>query len=210
METGVARVTASENISNQFKNDEEHQNEKYVIDFDTYFNNRRESNAVILEQKYSLRKFKSKNLLTSTKNYLIKNYKPSPGCMKLFLLDRIPFLSWFPNYKIRENLFTDVVAGLTIGVVQIPQGMAYSLMAGLPPIVGLYVSLWSVLAYCFLGSSRHLSLGNEAVTAIMINAALVKLEGKYFINEEKDSFQSNQTTSSSYNVTSPPKNSCKF
>jgi MFS superfamily sulfate permease-like transporter len=56
-------------------------------------------------------------------------------------------------------LVKDIIAGLTIGVIQIPQGMAYSLMAGLPPIIGLYVSLWSVIVYFFLGTSRHLSLG---------------------------------------------------
>jgi len=130
--------------------------------------------------------------------------------MKLFLLDRIPFFSWLPKYNIKENLLKDVVAGLTIGVIQIPQGMAYSLMAGLPPIVGLYVSLWSVLVYCFLGSSRHLSLGNEAVTALMINAALVKLEGKYYANDEYELFQPNQTTSANNYYNSTETNKCMF
>jgi MFS superfamily sulfate permease-like transporter len=45
-------------------------------------------------------------------------------------------------------------------LVHIPQGMAYSLMAGLDPVYGLYVSFWPVLIYAFLGTSRHLSIGN--------------------------------------------------
>jgi len=77
METDIVHVTSSKKNLNLFKNNEQHENENYVIDFETYFNNRRESNAVILEQKYSMTQFKSKNLLKSTKKYLVKNYKPS-------------------------------------------------------------------------------------------------------------------------------------
>jgi MFS superfamily sulfate permease-like transporter len=79
--------------------------------------------------------------------------------MKNFVQDRIPFIKWIRAYKIKESLVKDIIAGLTIGVIQIPQGMAYSLMAGLPPVVGLYVSFWAVIVYSFLGTSRHLSTG---------------------------------------------------
>ncbi len=57
------------------------------------------------------------------------------------LLERIrpvvPILRWFPQYE-ASDLRSDVMAGLTVGVMLIPQGMAYALIAGLPPIYGLY------------------------------------------------------------------------
>ncbi len=58
--------------------------------------------------------------------------------------------------------------------------MAYSLMAGLPPINGLYVSFFSVIAYFFLGTSRHLSLGTYGVVSLMVRTTLDKYEGRYF------------------------------
>ena len=51
-----------------------------------------------------------------------------------------PILDWLPNYK-KEYLSGDLSAGLTVGVMLIPQGMAYAMIAGLPPVYGLYASM---------------------------------------------------------------------
>ena len=79
--------------------------------------------------------------------------------MTEYFFKRVPFCKWIFEYDLKTNLIKDIIAGLTIGIVHIPQGMAYSLMAGLDPVYGLYVSFWPVLIYAFLGTSRHLSIG---------------------------------------------------
>ena len=70
-----------------------------------------------------------------------------------------PFFSVLRYYSLRRDLLRDVVVGLTVCVMQIPQGMAYGLLAGLDPVFGLYVSLLPVLVYFFLGTSKHISVG---------------------------------------------------
>ena len=58
--------------------------------------------------------------------------------------------------------------------------MAYSLMAGLPAVYGLYVSFFPVLIYAFLGTARHLSIGSFAITSLMTISLIERLEGKYY------------------------------
>ena len=82
-----------------------------------------------------------------------------------------PFLDWLPNYK--KRYFTkDLVAGLTVGVILVPQGMAYAMIAGLPPIYGLYASLFPVAVYAFLGTSRQLAVGPVAMDSLLVAAGL--------------------------------------
>lgn len=73
-------------------------------------------------------------------------------------LSFFPFLVILSTYK-RSDLLQDIIAGLTVGIMHIPQGMAYGLLANLPPIYGLYTSFFPVLFYFFFGTSRHISLG---------------------------------------------------
>lgn len=73
--------------------------------------------------------------------------------------------------------------------------MAYSIMAGLPAVYGLYVSFFPVLIYAFLGTSRHLSIGSFAITSLMTFSCIQKLEGKYYpIQMETNSSALNVTT----------------
>ena len=127
-------------------------NHKIVIERPGY-------NENLLTERYSFQKYKSENALKSTGNYIKKYYKPSRHCMQRFLFNRLPLIQWIKAYSIKENLIKDIVGGLTIGVVQIPQSMGYSLMAGLPPVCGLYVSFFTVILYFIFGTSRHLSMG---------------------------------------------------
>ena len=60
----------------------------------------------------------------------------------------LPFLDWLPRYK-RDYLKGDLSAGLTVGVMLIPQGMAYAMIAGLPPIYGLYASTIPLIVYAY-------------------------------------------------------------
>ncbi len=66
----------------------------------------------------------------------------------------------------------DLVAGLTVGVMLIPQAMAYALIAGLPPVYGLYAALVPLLIYGMMGTSRHLGVGPVAVVALLVAAGV--------------------------------------
>src|SRR5690606_38250259 len=66
------------------------------------------------------------------------------------------------------DLRGDVSAGLTVGIMLIPQGMAYAMLAGLPPIYGLYASLVPLILYAIFGTSRQLSVGPVAMVALMV------------------------------------------
>ena len=82
---------------------------------------------------------------------------------------------WIRDYR-RENWASDLVAGLIVTVLVIPQSLAYALLAGLPPQAGLYVSIFPVLAYAFFGSSMTQAVGPVAITAIMTFTVLSPLE----------------------------------
>lgn len=79
----------------------------------------------------------------------------------------LPILSWLPGYS-KQDLQGDLSAGLTVGVMLIPQGMAYSMLAGLPPIYGLYASMLPLIVYAILGTSRQLAVGPVAMVALMV------------------------------------------
>ncbi|PAA68034.1 hypothetical protein BOX15_Mlig002287g1 [Macrostomum lignano] len=85
------------------------------------------------------------------------------------------FLLLFPFYSLvtggsysSKALVSDLLAGLTMSVFHIPQGLAYGLLAGLRPINGLYTSLIPVALYSLLGRSRHLSLGTFSLTSLLL------------------------------------------
>ncbi|MGD8860205.1 MAG: solute carrier family 26 protein [Myxococcales bacterium] len=78
-----------------------------------------------------------------------------------------PILEWSRSYR-REDLRSDVVAGITTAVMLIPQGMGYAMLAGLPPIVGLYASVVPLLIYAVLGTSRQLGVGPVAMDSLLV------------------------------------------
>lgn len=83
----------------------------------------------------------------------------------------IPILSWLPSYK-KEFLKGDLIAGLTVGVMLIPQGMAYAMLAGLPPIYGLYASIIPLILYAVFGTSRQLAVGPVAMVSLLVAAGV--------------------------------------
>jgi len=86
----------------------------------------------------------------------------------------IPALKWIRSYR-RSDLKGDILAGLTVAIMLVPQGMAYAMLAGLPPVTGLYASTIPIVIYALFGSSRHLSVGPVAVVSLLVFAAGSKI-----------------------------------
>jgi SulP family sulfate permease len=86
----------------------------------------------------------------------------------------LPFIKWLKNYK-PQDLVGDITAGIIVTSLLVPQSMAYALLAGLPPQIGLYSSIFPPILYALLGTSRVLSVGPVAVDSLMVAAAISKL-----------------------------------
>ncbi|OQY46948.1 MAG: sodium-independent anion transporter [Anaerolineaceae bacterium 4572_78] len=86
--------------------------------------------------------------------------------MKCNILYRA-FLSWVRTYHL-QDLIGDILGGIIVAIMLVPQGMAYALLAGLPPEVGLYSSIVALIIYGLLGSSRVLSVGPVAVVSLLV------------------------------------------
>ncbi len=91
--------------------------------------------------------------------------------MNTFVKQYIPAIDWLGNYK-RGDLSGDLTAGIITAILLVPQAMAYSILAGLPPEVGLYASILPPILYAFFGSSRALAVGPVAVASLMVASAL--------------------------------------
>ena len=83
----------------------------------------------------------------------------------------LPLLATLKSYR-REDFGHDLAAGLVVGVITVPQAIAYAFLAGLPPQAGLYACLVPMLIYAFMGSSKHLVVGPVAVAALMVSAMI--------------------------------------
>jgi sulfate permease, SulP family len=83
-------------------------------------------------------------------------------------------LKWLIRYD-TATLSADILAGLTIAVMLVPQGMAYAMLAGLPPVVGLYASVLPLVAYAILGSSRQLAVGPVAMISLLVFSSCSEL-----------------------------------
>ena len=86
-----------------------------------------------------------------------------------------PILNWLPNLS-KKSIKNDFIAGLTVGIMLVPQGMAYALLAGLPPVFGLYAALIPQVIYAIMGTSRQLSVGPVAMDSLLVASGLAALK----------------------------------
>ena len=90
----------------------------------------------------------------------------SPRVLKFF-----PIVHWL-RLTTRRDMFADISAAAIVTVLLVPQGLAYAMIAGLPPVVGLYAAIIPAVLYALLGTSRDLSVGPTSIAAIMVAAAI--------------------------------------
>uniref|UniRef100_A0A3B3WQ23 STAS domain-containing protein n=1 Tax=Poecilia mexicana TaxID=48701 RepID=A0A3B3WQ23_9TELE len=142
----------------------------------------------------------------STKPTVSERMKDMLRCsvsqVKNVLLTWIPILSWLPKYPFRENIISDLMSGCSVGIMHLPQGMAYALLASLRPVLGLYSSLYPVLVYCIFGTSRHISIGTFAVISIMVGSVTERLapDSNFILNGTNGSEIVNLAARDSYRV----------
>lgn len=86
----------------------------------------------------------------------------------------LPILDWLPNYK-KDWLKGDIGAGITVGIMLIPQGIAYAMIAGLPPIYGLYTAMIPQIVYAIFGTSRQLAVGPVAMDSLIVASGVATL-----------------------------------
>ncbi|XP_075455761.1 prestin isoform X1 [Ascaphus truei] len=108
-------------------------------------------------------------------NKIAQSFRCTAKKAKSQLYSFLPILKWLPRYPVKEYILGDIMSGLSTGVMQLPQGLAYALLAAVPPVFGLYSSFYPVFLYTFFGTSRHISIGTFAVISLMIGGVAVRL-----------------------------------
>lgn len=79
-----------------------------------------------------------------------------------------PVVRWLPKYRLREYVWGDVMSGMIVGIILVPQAIAYCLLAGVDPIYGLYTSFYANIIYFLMGTSRHVSVGIFSLMSLMV------------------------------------------
>lgn len=93
--------------------------------------------------------------------------------MKNYVKRRIPIFNWLRDYK-KSWLLEDMLAGITVGLTAIPQGIAYGIVAGLGPEYGLYSSFMASFVYTIFGSCKNITIGPTAIMAVMVRPLVVE------------------------------------
>ncbi|KAM3924381.1 chloride anion exchanger-like [Leptodactylus fuscus] len=86
-----------------------------------------------------------------------------------------PIASWLPMYQIKEWILSDIVSGISTGLIAVLQGLAFALLVNVTPDYGLYAAFFPVIIYFFLGTSKHISVGPFPVLSLMVGTAVLRL-----------------------------------
>uniref|UniRef100_A0A672V1D7 Sulfate transporter-like n=1 Tax=Strigops habroptila TaxID=2489341 RepID=A0A672V1D7_STRHB len=148
----------------------------------------------------------------STKEIILKKAREVCTCnhqtIITFFCRLFPVLDWLPRYNIKTQLLGDVISGLLVGIVAIPQSISYSLLANQDPIYGIYTNFFCNIIYVIMATSRHNFVGSFGVLCLMIGQSVnrhLQLAG-YSDNSAGSSLVDNSTSAS--NGTSACDRSC--
>ncbi|XP_073475773.1 chloride anion exchanger-like [Aquarana catesbeiana] len=112
---------------------------------------------------------------------VLDHLKRTCGCSaqkaKRIAFTFFPIISWLPQYTFKEWILSDIISGVTTGLVAVLQGLAYALLTNVPPGYGLYAAFFPVVVYFFFGTSRHISAGPFPVTCLMVGSVVTNLVG---------------------------------
>uniref|UniRef100_A0AAR2JSD3 STAS domain-containing protein n=1 Tax=Pygocentrus nattereri TaxID=42514 RepID=A0AAR2JSD3_PYGNA len=111
----------------------------------------------------------------SFREKLSASSKCSSSRAKQVLKGLFPILDWLLQYPTKQWLPSDVISGVSTGLVCCLQGLAYALLVSVGPVYGLYAAFFPILTYFFLGTSRHLSVGPFPVTCLMVGSVVLTL-----------------------------------
>ncbi|KAH0519622.1 Pendrin [Microtus ochrogaster] len=107
----------------------------------------------------------------------------------------LPILDWLPKYRVKEWLLSDVISGVSTGLVATLQGMAYALLAAVPVEYGLYSAFFPILTYFVFGTSRHISVGPFPVVSLMVGSVVLSMApDDHFLVPSGNGSASNTTT----------------
>ncbi|XP_064155201.1 solute carrier family 26 member 10 isoform X1 [Anguilla rostrata] len=106
---------------------------------------------------------------------LFRRCRCSQSAFLHLLKERVPIFNWLPKYRFKKWILGDMVAGVTVGILHIPQGMAFALLTSVAPIYGLYTSFFPVILYMLFGTGRHVSTGTFAVVSLMTGSVVEQL-----------------------------------
>uniref|UniRef100_A0A672V443 Sulfate transporter-like n=1 Tax=Strigops habroptila TaxID=2489341 RepID=A0A672V443_STRHB len=112
----------------------------------------------------------------STKEIILKKAREVCTCnhqtIITFFCRLFPVLDWLPRYNIKTQLLGDVISGLLVGIVAIPQSISYSLLANQDPIYGIYTNFFCNIIYVIMATSRHNFVGSFGVLCLMIGQSV--------------------------------------
>ncbi|KAK0417438.1 hypothetical protein QR680_013010 [Steinernema hermaphroditum] len=120
----------------------------------------------------------------------IPGVEPRPSA----LLRCFPIAEWLPKYRWRDAFPHDFFAGVVLTAHVISQALAYAFLAGLPPIIGLYSSLFPILVYIFTGTSHHSSIGTNIIVSFLTRSAVERFSGTSYDRILVEAFETKNAT----------------
>ncbi|KAM3599523.1 uncharacterized protein V6R79_007326 [Siganus canaliculatus] len=115
-----------------------------------------------------------KPVISALKSKLKHSVTCSVPRVRSILSGFFPVVRWLPKYKLKDYIWGDVMSGMIVGIILIPQAIAYCLLAGVDPIYGLYTSFYANIIYFLMGTSRHVSVGIFSLMSLMVGQVVDK------------------------------------
>ncbi|CAH6879440.1 sulfate anion transporter 1 [Phodopus roborovskii] len=143
----------------------------------------------------------SQGLLETLKARMKQSCTCSMPCVQALVQNLFPAMHWLRHYRPKEYLAGDVMSGLVIGIILVPQAIAYSLLAGLQPIYSLYTSFFANLIYFLMGTSRHVNVGIFSLLCLMVGQVVDRELQLAGFDPSQDSLGPRDNGSTLYNST---------